>query len=90
MLSSQAHADVFWLELCDFDYGRVSNSYRFSRHDRHPGLDPGSPVIGQSQGIAGQARNDGFAKFVCCFCNTPDYGAEKLWMISVGLTISQG
>ena len=26
---------------------------------RHPWLDPGSPELGQSQGIAGLARNDG-------------------------------
>jgi len=25
---------------------------------RHPGLDPGSPKLSQSLGIAGQARND--------------------------------
>jgi len=31
---------------------------RATNHRRHPGLDPRSNELGQSQGIAGQARND--------------------------------
>jgi len=34
------------------------HSFKPAEKDRHPGLDPGSPEIGQSQGIAAQARND--------------------------------
>jgi len=34
------------------------HSFKPAEQVRHPGLDLGSPEIGQSQGIAGQARND--------------------------------
>jgi len=36
----------------------ICTCFEPAEKDRHPGLDPGSPEISQSQGIAGQARND--------------------------------
>ena len=66
---------------------------RAVNHLRHPGLDPGSHQLGQSQGIAGQALNDGiedigvyvhipFCQKKCLYCDFPSQAGQEIYFES--------